>query len=173
MGSRWLHISSKKGMCRMVPASQLTRQRGAHPITLAERERILFFDAAATFLLVDRYGPGFIGELYGIVRDKDDSTKTSLKLKSGPALQFFLYAGLQADAREIGEQISLEDCETFIRPWTMLPIFHVLVKALSGTMYAPADPEGKASAPPAAAVKRAKVKRGSTSTKHSATRSGS
>jgi hypothetical protein len=150
--------------------SELTRQRGAHPVQL-DRERIIFFDASATWLLVEKYGAAFLPELYLV--DRDGAT-TTLKLRSVPVLQFFLFAGLQADARLAGENLTFEDCEQYIRPWTMLPLFNALVKALSGAVFSPPE-TGKASAAPVgakAAPKRRPLPVVSTLRRRSGTPSG-
>jgi hypothetical protein len=117
-------------------------QRGAHPITLDGRERILFFDLAATWLLVEKYGVHFNTALYGVERNEGT---TSLKLKSLTALQFFLWAGLQSDLEE-GEVLTLEQAGDFMRPWLLIEIFNKTVLALTGQMVTPDLPPGKTDA---------------------------
>jgi hypothetical protein len=144
-------------------------QRGAHPIML-DRRRILFFDLAATWLLVEKYGVSFNLALYTV--DRSEGT-TSLKLKSLTALQFFLWAGLQSDLAE-GEVLTLEQTAEFMRPWLLIEIFNRTVMALTGQMATPDLPPGKDAAgetPTPAAKNLRPNPKASTSTKRSASRS--
>ncbi len=118
--------------------ADLTLQRGAIPVDL-DRPRILFFDMAATWLLIQRYGPKFLLELY---RVKDDSV---LELASMDALAYFLFAGLQADAEAHGETLSPKQAQDFLRPWNYRAIFESVVYAVVGATSTPAQP-GKAPA---------------------------
>jgi hypothetical protein len=144
-------------------------QRGAHPIAL-DRPRILFFDLAATWLLVAKYGLNFNTALYSVARGE---TTTSLNLKSLIALQFFLWAGLQSDLAE-GEVLTLEQTAEFMRPWLLIDIFNKTVLALTGQMATPDLPPGKAAAaatPTSAANKSRPSRKGSTSTRRNASHS--
>jgi hypothetical protein len=112
--------------------SALLLQRGAHPVKL-DRERILFFDHIATFELTNKYGPLFMAALYEVQVMPDKSVK--VKLKDPEAVPYFLWQGLQAEARENREEVSLEFATAQIRPWTMKKIFDALVMALTGATY--------------------------------------
>jgi hypothetical protein len=121
-------------------------QRGAMPIEL-DRPRIVFFDMAATWLLVQRYGIDFIRELYTI---EGKGATAKLKPSSADAVTFFLWAGLQAELVDTGETLALEEVTKLIGPWNFARIFHVLTYALSGATRTPAMP-GKDEAAGAAA----------------------
>lgn len=127
---------------------ELTLQRGAIPVEL-DRTRILFFDMAATWLLIQRYGPRFLPELYR-VKDGDQ-----FELVSMDALTFFLYAGLQADAKQRGEELTLEQAAGFLRPWSYARIFQAVIFAVVGANATPAmlaaGSQGKGAADGAAA----------------------
>lgn len=116
----------------------LTPERGAIPIQL-DCPRILFFDAAASFLLVQRFGMGFAAALYEL----DKNTPDGLRLRSVEALQYFLWAGLQADLKTRNEELTLEQVEGLIRPWTLPMIFRKTVLALVGATHAPEPVRGK------------------------------
>ncbi len=118
----------------------LLGQRGAQPITLDGRRRVCLFDMAATWLLVQKYGLDFATHLYSI--GSHDSAVANIELKSINALHFFLWAGLQADAREHKEVLELGDIEPFMRPWLLPQIFNAVFLALVGNTYVP-EPKGK------------------------------
>ncbi|HSU19907.1 MAG TPA: hypothetical protein VLI45_09220 [Acidobacteriaceae bacterium] len=122
---------------------ELSLQRGAIPVEL-DRTRILFFDHAATWLLVQKFGPAFLTKLY---RVKD---KNVFELVDMDALAFFLFAGLQRDAKQHGEDLTLEQAQEFLRPWTYTLIFHAVIFAAVGATASPALP-GKAAADASAA----------------------
>ena len=126
---------------------KLTEQRGAIPITL-DRPRVLFFGMNATFLLVNRYGQNFAAGLYEIETSADRS-RMPLKLKSADALCFFLWAGLQEELAD-GEELTLDEVKSFVRPWVIRELFKALVLALTGAMYVPAAPGKESAATPAA-----------------------
>jgi len=122
-------------------------QRGAIAVELdLERPRIIFFDHAATWLLVQRYGSQFIPELYEVTKDP-----RKLELKSMDALAYFLWAGLQLDAKETGDAFSLQDAEAQLTPMHYIRAFNGVVLALSGSMGRPVMP-GKTVAISAAAA---------------------
>lgn len=121
----------------------MTPERGAIAITL-DRPRVLFFDSAATFRLVSKYGPRFAGALYELVGQE-------LQMKNEEALIDFLYIGLQADAKLSGADFTLEMAKGAIRPWTVMKIFNATVLALTGAISTPGVELGKASARVAAA----------------------
>lgn len=136
----------------------LTLQRGFIPVDL-DRTRILAFDMQATWMLVQRFGPKFLLELY---RVKDGN---SFELVSMEALTYFLWVGLQADARKHGEELTLEQAAEFLRPWTYTALFHSVVFAVVGATAAPPLPgkapaDGQAAAKPAAGTKHAAAKNG-------------
>lgn len=121
-------------------------QRGAIPITL-DRPRTLFFDMAATWLLVEHYGISFIAALYTVEGKGKDA---KLRLTSPDALAFFLWAGLQAELADTDETLSLEEATLLIGPWNFTTIFHSLTYALSGATRTPVT-KGKDNAAGAAA----------------------
>lgn len=100
-------------------------QRAWIPVEL-DRRRILAFDNRATWLLMEQYGPGFTAALY----EKRDG---EVRLKSLEAFQYFLWAGLQRDARESGEELTIEQVEEFIRPIYVPELFRALLVALTWT----------------------------------------
>lgn len=133
---------------------KLSAQRGAIAITL-DRPRFIFFDLAATWLLVDHYGLNFASALYNLEKKGEN---TELKLRSKEALCFFLWAGLQTELQDSGETLTLDDVSKFITPWTIREIFNSLVLALTGAVSTPEAPAlGKAGAV-SPAVKRAAKK---------------
>ena len=81
-------------LCRM--ANEVTLERGAMPIVL-DRPRLVFYDMRSTWLLVQKYGD-FKRALY-TVRGTVENKNVELVLKDIEALQFFLWAGLQAECR--------------------------------------------------------------------------
>jgi len=143
---------------------KISAARGAIAITL-DRPRILFFDMAATWMLVQRYGAGFVRELYIL---EGMGLNRKVKLKHPDALRFFLWAGLQAEISDTGETLTEEDAAALIHPCTFEPIFNALVMAITGAISTPAPP-GKLEAPPAPPPSPAgKRKPASTSAKRSA-----
>src|SRR6185437_15472565 len=131
---------------------ELTLQRGAIPVDV-DRQRILFFDHNATWLLLQKYGPRFIIELYRV----PDPKVPRFELVSMDALAFFLFAGLQADAKRRGEELTLEQAQAFLTPWTYEKIFERVVYAVVGATATPAM-LGKAAADDAAAKPSAEPK---------------
>jgi hypothetical protein len=137
-------------------------QRGAIPITL-DRPRVLFFDMAATWLLAQRYGAGFVGALYTLERS---GKEFSVKLKDPRALAYFLWAGLQAEISDTDELLTEQQAEAFIRPWTFQAIFNAVVLAITGgtaTPVMPGKPNGAAASPVEAPAP--KQRRASTTTR--------
>jgi len=146
-------------------------QRGAMPIEL-DRPRIIFFDMAATWLLVQKYGMSFIRELYTVERKGKDA---NLILTSPDALAFFLWVGLQAELVDTDETLSLEQTTALIGPWNFGTIFRMLTYALSGATQTPAVP-GKSPAAGAAAKpgpRSLRAVRGSTTPRHNGLSAGS
>jgi hypothetical protein len=121
-------------------------QRGAMPIEL-DRPRVIFFDMAATWLLVQQYGIDFHRELYTVEGKGKDA---QLKLKTPEALAYFLWAGLQAELADTGDTLTLEQATALIGPWNFKAIFQLLTYALSGATKTPPVP-GKEQAAGAAA----------------------
>ena len=120
----------------------LTRiARGGTPIDL-DRTRVLFFDKAATWLLVQRYGTAFLAALYA------PGKNGAVELQSMDVLAFFLWAGLQAQARELGEDLTPERVEEFIVPLKIGEILNKVIIALARGIQTPPEP-GKAEAVPA------------------------
>jgi hypothetical protein len=146
---------------------KITAARGAIAITL-DRPRILFFDLAGTWLLVQRYGAGFVRELYSLEKSLAGRT---VKLKSTDALRYFLWAGLQAEISDTGEVLTEEDAAEFIHPWTLENIFNALVMAITGAISTPAPPgKPEASAPPPSPPATSKKTKASTSARRNASR---
>lgn len=136
-------------------------QRGAIPITLGDpgRLRTLFFPMSATWLLVERYGVNFLGELYTVKNSK-------LTLKSLDALRFFLWAGLQAELVDTDETFTEDEAAELLRPWTFERIFNAVVMAVTGATVTPALPgKGNAAVAPASPSAVRAPAKASTSTK--------
>lgn len=153
----------------------LTLQRGAFPVEL-DRSRILFYDMTATWLLIQQYGQKFLTALYRI-RGKG---KDEFELVSMDALAFFLWVGLQADAQNNDEDLTLDQVKGFLRPWTYTAIFQRVIFAVVGATAtpsilgkAPADGEAAKPAAAPAAAKGPGPTKVSTSTKRSGSRSRS
>jgi len=123
---------------------RITASRGAIAITLGDpaRLRTLFFAKSATALLVTKYGVGFLGALYTVKREAND---TKLELKSLDTLTYFLWAGLQEEISDTDEVLTEAEVEQFLRPWTLQNIFNATVMAITGAVSTPAQP-GKAEA---------------------------
>jgi hypothetical protein len=146
-------------------------QRGAMPIEL-DRPRVIFFDMAATWLLVQKYGMSFIKALYTVDRKGKDA---ELILTGPEALAYFLWVGLQAELVGTGETLTLEQATALIGPWNFALVFHLLTYALSGATKTPAVP-GKEAADGSAAKPGPRVLRavkGSTSTRRNGSSAGS
>lgn len=132
---------------------ELTLQRGAIPVDL-DRRRVLFFDHAGTWLLLQKYGPRFLPALYRI----KDPKSFEFELVSMDALAFFLYVGLQADAKAHGEEVTLEQAQGFLHPWSYAGIFRRIVLAVVGATATPDMSLGKSEADGGAAQPAAEVK---------------
>lgn len=148
----------------------LLQQRGAQSLLLDGQQHVVLYDMGATWLLVQKYGLGFATELYN-VQPGSTALQAGFELKSLETLQFFLCAGLQAEARQKGISIDLEDLEQYIRPWYLPQIFRAVLYAVVGNIYVP-EPKGKdeaasPAAQPAAPKKAAGKKRVSTLTMRS------
>jgi hypothetical protein len=138
-------------------------ERGAFPLTL-DRQRYVFFDMPATWLLYQRYGDKFLIALY----EKGDGDYP--KIRDVEVLAFFLWAGLQHDAKAAGEELTLERAADFIQPYSLQTIITAITVGLNRTMATPAPP-GKTAA---AAVSPAAVAQpGRTKASTSSKRSGS
>lgn len=147
---------------------------------MLDRERIVFYDMAALDLIVKRYGLLFIRELYraapalrkGTKQPKGASAASlkkvteepkvtsvaDLELVSVEALAFFLFAGLLAEAKSQGEQLTLAQVQAWLVPMALPRIFNAVVLALTITTTAPVNP-GKADAETARPATPAKVQR--------------
>ena len=112
-------------------------QRGAVAITL-DRPRFIFFDMAATGLLIERFGMNIAAELYSVHKTPAD---LDIRLRSADNLAAFLHAGLQCEAAQRGETLSLEEAEDFIRPVTVRPIFAAVMQAFLVNTVTPELPE--------------------------------
>jgi hypothetical protein len=105
------------------------------PVEL-DRPRVLAFDSAATFLTFQRFGENFIHELYEADPNAPAPAKGQpqrLRLRSHDAFVFFLWAGLQRDARSAGETLTLEAVADQIVPTTINDLFSALLVALAAT----------------------------------------
>ncbi len=100
-------------------------QRAWIPVSL-DRQRVLAFDNRATWLLMERYGPAFTSELY-------EKRGSGVHVKNLEAFEYFVWAGLQRDAREAGESLSIEQVQEFIRPMYVPELFRALLVAISWT----------------------------------------
>lgn len=103
----------------------------AHVPVQLDRQRVLCFDHKATFHLMKRYGLRPAAALYERIPLDKDPKKFRLEIRDIEALQYFLWAGLQRDAEDAGETLTLERAAEFITPLTIEPIFTALLPALS------------------------------------------
>ena len=99
----------------------------AHIPVELDRERILCFDHRATWLLMQKYGPSFMSEIF----EKDSQLLGGVRVRSLDVLVYFLWAGLQRDAQEAGETLSIDDVEDLIDPLSIQRLFVGLVRALN------------------------------------------
>ncbi len=99
----------------------------AHIPVELDRERILCFDHRATWLLMQKYGPSFMSEIF----EKDSQLLGGVRVRSLDVLVYFLWAGLQRDAQDAGETLSIEDVEALIDPLSIQRLFVGLVRALN------------------------------------------
>jgi hypothetical protein len=116
------------------------------PVEL-DRTRVLAFDSAATFLIFQKFGENFIHELYEADPNAPAPVKgrgQKLRLRSREAFEFFLWAGLQRDAKAAGEILTLEAVADQIVPTTINDLFSALLVALAATR----RPVNKAQATP-------------------------
>jgi hypothetical protein len=128
-------------------------QRFLIPIEL-DRTRILSFDHRATFLIYQRYGAGFWRELFETDPNAVPDAKgvRSIRLRSLETFEFFLWAGLQRDADEAREKLTIEQIAEHILPGTIDGLVSALLLALAATRK-PVDkspnvePAGAAAAP--------------------------
>ena len=107
---------------------------------------------------MQKYGLGFASYLYN-VQPGDTPLQAGFELKSLETLQFFLCAGLQAEAREKGNSIELEQLEQYMRPWYLPHIFRAVLYAVVGNVFVP-EPKGKDKAASPAAQPAARKKAG-------------
>lgn len=109
------------------------------PVDL-DRRRVLCFDNRAAFRIYQRYGAAFWRELF----ESDPENGGQLRLRSQDAFEFFLCAGLQRDAEEAGEELSLATVQENIFPSTIGELVSALVLALSATRVRPEKQRGNA-----------------------------
>jgi hypothetical protein len=137
-------------------------QRGWIPVEL-DRQRILIFDHKATWLLMEKYGPYFLSELYEVERRQDADGNPAVgrvRVKSIEAFEYFLYAGLQRDAAAQGQSLRLEHVQEWIIPTNIAPLFEALLKALAVSSKGIAERDagkeknGEAAAEPPALVEK-------------------
>ena len=146
----------------------MTPERGAIPVDL-DKPRIIFFDHVATAELIRQYGPTFVAALYELA---GEGTGRYVRLKDADALAFFLWAGVQRDARAASEEYTLDQAKEQIRPWTIVRIFNAVVMAITGATYTPPLP-GKTPAAAKPATPAAMKGPGPTKVTTSLKRSGS
>lgn len=111
-------------------------QRFFVPVEL-DRRRVLAFDNRATFLVFQRFGPGFLRELY----EPDPEKGKTIRLRSIEAFTYFLWAGLQRDADAAGETLTVEGVADLIAPDTIGELAEALIIALSSTRKRPEKKE--------------------------------
>jgi hypothetical protein len=153
----------------------ITPQRGAIAIDL-DRPRLLFFDMTATWLVIQKYGHSFLPELYTVTNEgRHESGPPEITLRSMDALAFFLWAGLQADAKAHGEEFTLEQAVDQVRPLTYTRIFMAVLRAITWVTSTPAVPgKGKAAqARPARPATKTQASPGPTRVSTSMKRNGS
>ena len=122
--------------------TDLLLQRGAQPIDL-DKPRVLFFDLAATFTLVQKYGLNYLRAIYRL-------EGTALVLADPDALVDVIHLGVQAECRQRGEEMTLDEVRAAIGPWNIREIAGALVKSLMGAAAMPQRP-GKSAALPLSA----------------------
>lgn len=140
------HPAPRKGLAPDV-------QRFFIPVML-DRERVLCFDNRAAFRIFQRYGAAFWRELYE--SDPNDPAPDTrhgprLRLKSQEAFEFFLWVGLQRDADEAGETLTIEQVQEFILPTTINDLAGALLIALAATRTRP-EKHARGNAPTGAAA---------------------
>jgi hypothetical protein len=152
--------------------------RGGMPLDL-DRQRVVFFDKFATAALVKKYGDEFPASLYSAKIDNPDAVKKGARpilraeVKDVDVLAFFLFAGLQLDARENDEELTEAQVEDWVIPSTFRAISNAVVVALTLGIHAPVPP-GKTSAATASPAATAKKGPGaSTSQRRKGSRTGS
>ncbi len=155
--------------------------RGGTPLQL-DRPRLLFYDVAAAWLLVQKYGNAYLPALYRSPSTRDEKQAagaSGLVLQSIDALVFFLWVGLQADAKLREEELTLEQVGEFLTPRTYPAVFNAVITALMRDTFAPerdGDDAGKADAAaarPAVAAEPRPKRKVSTSRKPSGSASPS
>ncbi len=144
--------------------------RGGVPVEL-DRTRILFFDKTAAFNLIDKYGEAYLSALYG--PGTTANGRPTVKLKNIDALEYFLWAGLQYEAHQKGEQLALETVGGWVMPSTTIRIFDRVLLAITRDIHTPPllGKDQAATASPAAAAKKSGRRTASTSRKLRGSRS--
>jgi hypothetical protein len=133
-------------------------QRFLIPVEL-DRTRILSFDNRAAFRIYQRYGAAFWRELFESDPNAEPDKKgiRPVRLRSQEAFEFFLWVGLQRDADEAGETLTVEQIQEHILPTTIGDLFNALLVTLAATRKpveknakragSPPNAEGAAGAP--------------------------
>jgi hypothetical protein len=101
-----------------------------------DRPRVLAFDSAATFLIYQRYGAQFFLELFEPdpnAPEPGQEERRAMRLRSHDAFVFFLWAGLQRDAKAAGESLTLDQVADQIVPTSIGDLAQSLLVALSAT----------------------------------------
>lgn len=99
-----------------------------------DRPRVLAFDSRAAFMIHRRFGASFFFELY----ERDPEKPGMFVLRSHDVFVYFLWAGLQRDARAAGEELTIEHVEDQIVPTEIDALAQSLLVALAATRRAAA-----------------------------------
>jgi len=129
----------------------------AVPVSL-DRERILIFDHKATFLLMQRYGLRPYVALYETVPVPGQPKQHTVRIRDIDALAYFLWVGLQRDAQDAGETLTLEQAQAFISPMTLEAIFNAMLPAISSPFQRKNGEPASAAGAPAGEDEPAKTK---------------
>jgi hypothetical protein len=118
--------------------------RGGQPVQL-DRERVIFFDMQASDVLYKKYGENHYAGL--VVPAPQGAPPDAVAMKDVAGLAFYLWLGLLADAREHGEDLTLEQVKQWINPANRRRLFFAVLVALARDSDSPPMP-GKAAAVP-------------------------
>lgn len=152
-------------------------ERGT-PLQL-DRPRYLVYNAAAMWLLLQKYKDRYLTSLYRLpTKEEEKAGSRGLILQSMDVLVFYLWVGLQADAEAHGEKLDLEQVERFISARTYPVLFGSVTEALMRDNFNPQPADASAGKADAAAARPAvaakpRPRKGSTGKKPKASRSPS
>jgi hypothetical protein len=108
---------------------ELSPERGAVTLTL-DRPYILLYAMRATDLLRTRFGPNYLAALYTV-------NHGNVEITSMEALAYYLWAGLREWVRQTGEEITLEEAENMVRPFTEKRVGAAVLTAVTRNYMAP------------------------------------